>query len=196
MIVLRICKLIESESDEYALNFCRKAMKAMRSITNVQTLRDTISAEQHQFLQGAYMSLLFKYKKFEELRNEILVMDEKEIRNFVNGSIETVRKAQKQQELSTYPLQVSVTLLNFQMNSIKYSIETHLMQLMGICDDDNSQEKLDFWLDLWFAHHKDEIITRDKVNNLMVNSFSTLQTYLVCEKLYNYVSHLNFIIYY
>lgn len=58
MIVHRIRKLIESKSFEYALNFGRKALQAMRSVKNVQILRETISMEQHQFLQEVYYVLI------------------------------------------------------------------------------------------------------------------------------------------
>lgn len=90
MITMRLRKLIESKCDELAIRFCRRALKAIRGCDNMHPLRQTVSVRHHQTILETYFSLLVKYKKLNELKQELESIDFDSMDEFILNNINTI----------------------------------------------------------------------------------------------------------
>lgn len=83
MIDMRLRKLVESKCDDLAIRFCRRALQAIRVCGNNHPLRQTVSVRQHQSILETYFSLLVKFKKINDLKNELELMDYETVAEFI-----------------------------------------------------------------------------------------------------------------
>lgn len=91
MIMLRAQKLVEDKCDYYAMKFIRQAFRAIRSCTEAHPLRQVVSFRQHIVLLGIYLSLLYKYKKVDELKAELELMSFETAKDFILLSFASVK---------------------------------------------------------------------------------------------------------
>lgn len=197
MIVLRLRKLIESKSDKHAFNFCQKALQAIRTSRSDQPLRQNVSVRQHQDLQEAYMSLLVKYKKYVQLKDEIEELEEGALYAFLRCSIETerVEKAADEQAnnealVPMAPKRKKNRLLKYQCQVNQFAIQLYVQRLLSIENfESDHQKKLNYFLGLWLHQYKNDDGFRDKFKTLVDCAYSRFHLYLACEKLWQEVKY-------
>lgn len=91
MIVMRAQKLIEAKCDQMGMRLIRKALCAIRSCTADHPLRQNVSVKQHLNLLEMYLSLLYKYKKLTELKNELDSMTYDSAKEFIYYSYSSIK---------------------------------------------------------------------------------------------------------
>lgn len=89
---MRVRKLVESKCDQLALKLSRQAIRAIRYCTDAHPLRQTVSVRQHQSLLEVYLSLLFKYKKIAEIKDELQQMDYESSTEFLINSFSSINE--------------------------------------------------------------------------------------------------------
>lgn len=198
MIALRLHKLIESKIDKHALNFSQKALQAIRLSTGEQILRQNVSVRQHQDLLEAYMSLLIKFQKYVQLKNEVESMDEGALHQFLWYSLETERvetaaedKSNNEPTAPGLPKRKRYRLLKWQKEANQFAVQLYVMKVLNLehFDDAVHRGRLEYFLGLWLHQYKNAADFRERFKKLVDHSFSRLQLYVACEKLHHEVSH-------
>lgn len=95
MITMRLKKLVESKCDELAVRFCGRALVAIRECSDTHALRQTVSVRQHQIILEAYFALLLKFKKMNELKQELEKMDFNLMGEFILNYINTINATEE-----------------------------------------------------------------------------------------------------
>lgn len=198
MIRLRLRKLIDSKCDKLALNFSQKVIRAIRCSTDDQMLRQTVSFSQYQDLQETFLSLLYKFKKLDELKRELQSMDDNSAYDFLRHSLDSETTQNRMTEENPLPLDAQIPnkksngsrLLKYLSKVNQIALQLYVIRLLVMDDFQKSGhvDKFNYFLCLWLRQHKDEPTFREIFQKLMKNAKSRSGLYCACDVLHSEVS--------
>lgn len=198
MIRLRLRKLIDSKCDDLALNFSQKVIQAIRCSSDDQMLRRTVSILQYQDLQETCLSLLYKFKKLDEVKRELQSMDDISAYDFLRNSLDSETTQNRMTEENPLPLDAQTPnkksnanrLLKYLAKVNQIALQLYVIRLFVVDDFKKSGhvDKFNYFLCLWLRKHKHEPAFREHFQKLMKNAKSRSALYCACDVLHSEVS--------
>lgn len=204
MIVMRVQKLVESKCDQLAFKLCRQAIHAIRLCTNAHPLRHTVSVRQHQTLLETYLSLLFKFKRLEDINTELDSMDAESAAEYIENSFISIDKTEaviaRKKAIGSNGNVASMAdhnnhlyvnrLHKYHVRVSQYALQYFLVKTLRTEHSEENLAMIRRLLRLWMDQHRNEANFHDLFYKLVLNSKTKFQFYFCCETLYRTVSLL------
>lgn len=198
MIMLRLLKLIDTKCDRLALNFCQKALQAIRASSGTEALRTSVTEGNYQKLQQTYLSLLVKFKQGDVLKATLKAMDYDTATDFLRYSrdAEITERASliNSEQSNAVPITSTSTtavpkkpseyrLLKYLSKVNKIALNSYLIQLfeMETFVEDKHRDLMTHYLAIWIREHRSENNFHALFKNLVNRATSSARIFIACD---------------
>lgn len=204
MIELRLKQLIDAKCDKFAFNLSQRAIRATKSCNDERLLLHTINYSQYFFILENYLSLLYKYKQLDKVKQELEKLDFEEAHSFLQKCLTTMQKnekfiAYKKKTSQNNPIgsgaaQIEAPnpsrLHKYHICVCEYALQLILVRSLSEEYDQTRTEKMGQLLGVWIRKYQREKNFAERFHKLVQNARSNYQIYECCEVLYKRVSFM------
>lgn len=195
MIIMRLERLVDTKCDKLAVNFCQKALQAIRASGPSEVLQTSVTTGNYQRLLRNWLALLVKLKQFDTMKSILESMSDEDISDFLRFSRDaelSQRTAEITQQSLPLPLATPATKRSTEHRLLKnlsrvnqIALHLYIIRLLRMdpFDEELNRNILLHYLTLWISDYSDKEDFDTLFKDLLKNAATSRQSFIACDAL-------------